>query len=171
MRTSTIWIASLLLATATVQAADAGRQSGVDAPAAFARLKTLVGQWEANTDMGKTRVSYELIAGGSALVERETAAGMPEMLTVYHLDGGRLLLTHYCMAGNQPRLEARSFDPQNGVLRFEFLDATNLASAGTGHMHNVTIRTPDASHLTSSWEFYEGGRLKNTEAFAYSRVR
>ena len=35
----------------------------------LARLKTLVGEWEANTAMGRVHVSYELIAGGTSLVE------------------------------------------------------------------------------------------------------
>ena len=37
-------------------------------PAAYARLKTLVGEWEATTPMGKMHLSYELIAGGTSLV-------------------------------------------------------------------------------------------------------
>src|SRR4051794_29447205 len=69
--------------------------------AAFERLRTLVGQWQGEGE-GDERLTYELVAGGTALLERETAANRPEMLTVYHLDGNRLLLTHYCMAGNQP---------------------------------------------------------------------
>ena len=66
--------------------------------------------------MGKVYLSYELIAGGTALVERERTDKTPEMLTVYHLDGKRLVLTHYCMAGNQPRMEAKSFNPGTGDL-------------------------------------------------------
>src|SRR5713226_971817 len=92
-------MANLLLAAVAVQGGGAKSERSNDATA-FARLKTLVGEWEADTKMGKAHVSYELIAGGTALK-------MPAMLTVYHLDGERLLLTHYCMAGNQPRMQAR----------------------------------------------------------------
>ena len=59
MRFWTVLTASLLLAGAS----SAGNGS-IDAKAAFARLKTLAGQWEAQTDMGKAHVSYEIIAGG-----------------------------------------------------------------------------------------------------------
>jgi hypothetical protein len=89
-----IWLASgLLLLLGSLAAQPAGRQSlpAIDATAAYARLNTLAGEWEADTNMGKARITYELIAGGSALSERETMENMPPMQTVYHLDGKRLL--------------------------------------------------------------------------------
>jgi hypothetical protein len=146
--------------------------AALDASAAFARLKTLAGEWEAASGgMGKTRVTYEVIAGGSALVERETGANMPPMVTVYHLDGNRLLLTHYCAAGNQPRMQAAAYDPAAGELRFRFLDVTNLASPGAGHMRNVTFRFAANDRLRAEWDFYENGKLKSTENAQYTRVR
>jgi len=138
--------------------------------AAFARLKMLVGEWEADTKMGKAHLSYELIAGGTTLVEKESAEKMPAMLTVYHLDGDRLMLTHYCMAGNQPRMQARAFDAESGVLEFQFLDATNLP-AGAGHMHNAKFRFVDSNHLATEWAFYENGAQKFAQTAEYTRVR
>jgi hypothetical protein len=120
--------------------------------------------------MGKARLSYELIAGGTSLVERESAEKMPAMLTVYYLDGDRLLLTHYCMAGNQPRMQARTFNPETGEMAFEFLDATNLAP-GAGHMHNVKIQVADRDHLNTQWEFFENGQRKMAETAQYARVK
>ena len=162
-------IANLLLAAATVQAGGPKSERGTDA-AAFARLKTLVGEWEADTQMGKTHLSYELIAGGTALVEKESGEKMPAMLTVYHLDGDRLLLTHYCMAGNQPRMQAHAFNPDSGELEFQFLDATNL-TGDAGHMHNARFRFVDHDHLATTWDFFENGQKKFTETAQYIRVR
>jgi hypothetical protein len=139
-------------------------------PAAYARLKTLVGEWEADTNMGKAHVSYESIAGGTSLVERESGEKMPAMLTVYYLDGDRLLLTHYCMAGNQPRMQAQAFNPETGEVDFTFLDATNLTPGG-GHMHNAKISVTDHDHLNTQWEFYENGQVKTTETAQYTRVK
>src|SRR5690349_3118062 len=119
MRLHTLLIGGLLFGTTAGYSAEATPQSGVDATAAFARLKSLAGEWTADTPMGKSHVTYQIIAGGTALVERETAEKMPEMLTVYHLDGGKLILTHYCMAGNQPRMQARAFDPATGEVQFK----------------------------------------------------
>jgi hypothetical protein len=170
MKITYLLIANLLLAAMVVHAASPNSQRA-PGPAAFARLKTLLGDWEADTQMGKARLNYELIAGGTAIVERETAEKMPAMLTVYHLDGDRLLLTHYCMAGNQPRMQARVFNPESGELEFQFLDATNLTTPGAGHMHNVKFRFVDNNHLATEWEFYENGQRKMAETAQYTRVR
>jgi hypothetical protein len=170
MRIRTI-VAGLAVATcAATHAVGAPADPGAGA-AAFARLKTLVGQWEAQARDGHERLTYELVADGTALIERETAANRPEMLTVYHLDGNRLLLTHYCMAGNQPRMELRSFDASTGALTFDFVDATNLASPAAGHMHSVAMRLADADHIVTEWQFFENGKAKMTETARYARVR
>jgi hypothetical protein len=143
----------------------------IDATAAWSRLKSLAGEWEGQSSMGKLRLQYELIAGGTALVEHERSENTPEMLTVYHLDGKRLVLTHYCMAGNQPRMEARSFNPGTGDLQFQFVDATNLPDPNAGHMRSVAMRLIDDKHLAAEWRFYENGQVKMTESAEYTRVR
>ncbi len=169
MRIRYCLIAGLLASAAFA----AGSKSDASAagPAAYARLKTLAGEWEANSDQGKAHLNLELIAGGTALVERESADKMPSMETVYHLDGARLLLTHYCMAGNQPRLQAATFNPDKGELQFRFLDVTNLATPGAGHMHDMLIRFIDNNHFETEWQFFENGKPKFTEKALYTRVR
>ncbi len=169
MKRHLLVMATVVLAAAAVHAA--GPKSEASAgQAAYARLKTLVGEWEADTGMGKVHVSYELIAGGTSLVEKESGEKMPAMLTVYYLDGDRLLLTHYCMAGNQPRMQARAFNPETGEVDFEFLDATNL-TPGAGHMHNAKIRVAGNDHFSAEWEFYENGQRKMAETAQYTRVK
>jgi hypothetical protein len=169
MKRHLLVIATALLAAAALQAAGPKSETAAG-PAAYARLKTLVGEWEADTGMGKAHVSYELIAGGTSLVERESGEKMPAMLTVYYLDGDRLLLTHYCMAGNQPRMQESAFNPETGEVAFEFLDATNLKPGG-GHMHNAKFRLVDNGHFSTEWEFYENGQRKMAETAQYTRVK
>ena len=164
-------IAAGLFASAMTYGASPNSDTRIDAPTAFARLKTLVGEWEANTQQGKAHLSYELTGGGTALVERESGDSEPGMTTIYHLDGTRLILTHYCMAGNQPRMQARTFNPESGELQFTFLDATNLASPGAGHMQNVRLRFVDNNHLETEWQFYENGKQKFSETAQYTRIR
>lgn len=170
MKTLALLLTTLFLAAA-IFATNPPSTPSNDAAAAFAKIKSLAGEWEGNTDKGKVRLTYEVISGGNAVAERESGAQMPEMLTVYHLDGNRLLLTHYCVAGNQPRMEATAFDSQTGELRFKFLDATNLASPAAGHMHNVTLHFVDNNHLSAEWQFFENGQPKITETAQYTRVR
>jgi len=145
------------------------RTDGIDAAAAFDRMKTLTGEWQADTKMGKSHLSYELIGHGTALVERESFGGM-QMMTVYHMDGDRLLLRHYCMAGNQPRMTAAAYDAATGEIQFKFLDASNLKDPNGAHMHNATIRVGDA-RMVQDWQFYENERLKETHSAEYTRVR
>ena len=157
--------ASLLLAPVVGLAATSAQP--VDAAAAFNRLKALAGTWEAPVKDGKITVTYEVLAGGTAVMEKDSM----NMVTVYHLDGDRLMLTHYCMAGNQPRMQARRFDAQTGELDFQFLDATNLSSPSAGHMHNAKIRFVDDGHFKAAWQFYEKGEPKFAEEFLFTRVR
>ncbi len=49
------------------------------------------------------------------------------MVSAYHLDGRALILTHYCIAKNQPTLKADRFDTTTGEIQFEFLRGTNMA--------------------------------------------
>jgi hypothetical protein len=146
-------------------------EPAVDAAAAFARLKALKGEWTGEGGYGKAKLVYEVIAGGSSVVERESAERLPEMMTVFHLDGKRLILTHYCIAGNQPRMVAAEFDETTKELRFRFFDATNMKSPDAGHMRDVNIRFVDETHLVTEWHFHENGQLKKTEKAAYTKVR
>ena len=170
MKTQFFLMATLIAASTALPAADLKPAQTTDAGAAFARLKTLVGQWEATTSSGKVHLSYELVSGDTALLERESSETMPSMVTLYYVDGGRLLLTHYCMVGNQPRMQAKAFNSGTGELDFQFLDATNLATPGAGHMHNAKIRIVDDSHLVSEWQFYENGKPKFSETAQYTRI-
>jgi hypothetical protein len=164
----------LLVATCFVGSALGADPARVDAAAAFARLKELAGEWQARSpQMGSVRLKYEVVSAGSAVLEQfGTDSGNDHsMVTVYHLDGDRLILTHYCMAKNQPRMEAKRFDPAGGNLEFEFVDATNLSSPNAGHMHTAAFRFVDADHFDSRWQFFEGGKAKFTEEARYSRVK
>jgi hypothetical protein len=158
---------------AWVQAADMPKTT--QAEAAFGRLKSLAGEWESKDARGKkSHTSYEVVSGGSAVVERfiDDAMGTANaMETVYYLDGDRLLLTHYCMAHNQPRMQAESFDAAAGDLHFAFLDATGLASPASGHMHNVSFHFVDSNHFNTDWQFFQDGKAKMTESAQYTRVR
>jgi hypothetical protein len=156
---STLFLIGAVLSSFSSYAAAPESVPANDAQSAFARLKTLVGEWEGNTQGGKARLSYELVSGGTALA------------TVYYLDRNRLLLTHYCMIGNQPRFEEQSFNPETGEIAFGFLDATNLVNSNAGHMHNAKIRIVDATHLVSEWQFYENGQPKFTETMQFTRIR
>lgn len=132
-------------------------QSG--AQQGFERLKTLVGDWEGENAEGKpVRVFYELVAAGSALVEHLDTPESGKMVTVYHLDGVNLMMTHYCSAQNQPRMRAMTSD--SNLLDFIYVGATNLKSENDGHMNELKLRFKDADHITAEWVWKQAGAEK-----------
>jgi hypothetical protein len=90
------------------------------------------------------------------------------MLTLFHRDGEELLLTHYCVAGNQPRLIASAIGEDE--LSFSFRDATHLPAPEQGHMHECRLRFEGPDRFTSQWSFYSGGHESWMEEIAYRRL-
>lgn len=157
MKPIRIAIALLLLLTATAAVAES------DAQKSFDQLKLLVGSWEGKNSQGEpVQILYRVTSGGSALMSEIVGHG-EDMITMFHLDGSRLLMTHYCAAGNQPRMQAAS-SPDGKTVSFDFLDATNLDSPQAGHMHHVVISMLDGNHHTEEWRFTDHGK-EMKEAF------
>jgi hypothetical protein len=124
----------------------------------FDQLKSLTGSWEGKNSMGEpVEVSYRVTSGGSALISEIMGHG-EDMISMFHLDGAnRLILTHYCAVGNQPRMRA-SASPDGKSITFNFLDATNLDNPQSGHMDHVVIAMLDSNHHTEEWTFTDHGK-------------
>jgi len=141
------------------------------ARAAFERLKALEGDWEGRSTKGWTEtLSYEVIAGGSVVMEtsREAHAGHT-MATMFHMDGDDLVLTHYCIARNQPRMKATSFRNGGRTVVFTFTGGGNLASRDTGHMDQAVIPFDGPETIRSRWTWYQGGREEWFEEIVQTR--
>ncbi|HLW54530.1 MAG TPA: hypothetical protein VKW06_16970 [Candidatus Angelobacter sp.] len=173
MTKNRVFVASLFVLISALAWAGTGAppKDEANATAAFAKMKNLVGQWEADTEKGKVTSTYELVSNGTALVEHVNVAGEGPMVTVYYLDGSRLVLTHYCTAGNQPRMQAESFDPASNRLSFDFVSASNLAGSGDGHMHSVKVSFQGPDAFISDWTFYKDGKAASTVPLQFRRVR
>lgn len=161
--------ASMLLLTAFA-VAGGPKTNQADAAAAFERMKTLAGTWEADSQKGKVQSRYEVIANGTVLLEHVTVPGDGEMLTAYHLDGDRLVLTHYCSMGNVPHMAAKGLDPANNEIDFTFTGASNL-NPGDGHMHDASYRLISNNQFDTTWSFVEDGKVKFTQSLHYNRVQ
>jgi hypothetical protein len=153
---------------ATAYAAD---KQDNGATAAFERVKSLAGTWEAITEKGKVTSSYEVVSNGSAVLEKINVPGETEMVTVYHLAGNRLVLTHYCSAGNQPRMQAEAFDPASNQLVFDFAGGDNLTDPNSGHMHNAVMKFAGPDSFSAAWTFHHNGKAAFTENIQYHRVK
>ncbi len=109
----------------------------LSADLAFEKLKTLQGTWlKKNAKNDDFKVTFELTANNSVLVESWLYQGKTHSLTLYHRNLGELMATHYCPQGNQPRMTLRSDSTKNKVS-FSFFDATNLKSIDDSHQHTL----------------------------------
>ncbi len=141
---------------APAPAASTGRTSS----AGLDRLKALAGEWVAAEDgemakKGDLVARYSVTAHGSAVVETVFPGSPHEMVTVYHADGPDLVLTHYCMEGNQPRMRAR--DTSGARFEFAYDGGTNIDPLHDRHMHSATLVLVGADEIRSEWtELAEG---------------
>jgi len=150
---------------ALVLAAGAAAAAPAPAPARptsapLERFKTLAGEWVAAEDgdmvkKGDLVARYAVTASGTAVVETVFPGSEHEMVTVYHADGPDLVLTHFCMEGNQPRMRARG--AQGSRFEFAYDGGTNIDPKRDRHMHSATFDLASANEIRSEWsELAEG---------------
>ncbi len=93
---------------------------------------------------------------------------MGDMVTVYHRDGTGLVATHYCSAGNQPRM--RSAEADGKTISFRFADITNLTKPDATHIRHLTVTFEDADHFTQNWTSFHNGK-EASEVFKWTRKK
>ena len=161
-----------LLITVSLFAGD--NQPKNKAAGAFEKMKGLAGEWQAKTADGKIHhASYKLVAGGTCLEEtfRMGDDDSHAMVTMYHLDGDNLMLTHYCIANNQPRMRATKISDDLKEITFDFVDATNLPDPNAGHMYKAVFNFHDDGRFDSAWTFRKDGKDSFTESESYEPVK
>jgi hypothetical protein len=106
----------------------------------YHQLDKLLGTWTGHTSEGRAyTVSFRHTAGDSVLLETWTLASGRESMTLYALDDERLIATHYCPQGNQPRLEYSGTDAA-GRWQFRFVDGSNLHVKGRSHQQAFWLK-------------------------------
>jgi len=137
----------------------------------FDKIKSLSGEWTGKmTDNKPATSSFRVTAGGSAVLQMLGEGTEYEMPTIYHMDGDRMMATHYCAAQNQPRMVLQPNPGSPNTLRFDFLDATNLRSPDDGHMRRIVITFIDQDHFRQEWTYREKGK-ESTDTFEFTRKR
>lgn len=176
----TLTIVMILVAAAAIASSQQPAKSTVaqsDAQSAFNKLKTLAGSWEGvltgtGTPFdGKTmHFILRVTSTGNALLHEMTGLpGRPDdPITMFYLDDDRLLLTHYCDAGNRPRMTGKA-SPDGKTLEFEFLDVAG--STQKGHMHHVVFTFIDANHHSEDWTFMLPGEKSAPAHFDLIRTK
>jgi len=140
-------------------------QSGATAPQSeaqkfFAKFKTLAGSWEGSATMRPS--SHESTSGkpmhaflrvtsmGNAIMHEMKGDGPEDPITMIYLDGDHLYLTHYCDAGNRPRM-AGKISPDGNTVEFDMVDVSG--STRQGHMQRAVFHIINANHHTEDWTY------------------
>ncbi len=123
-------------------------------------MKKLAGTWLVADKDGKPTDQVasviKVTAGGSAVQETLFPGQPQEMMSVYTADGANLVMTHYCILGNQPRMKAAASSTPNKIV-FEFNGGSNLDVAKDKHMHGAILTIVDDDHIEVNGSGWENG--------------
>ena len=168
-------IVLLLAGTAAFAQADAHKHSTdspkvqTEAQKAFTILKSLAGIWEGPVIMDaqlrehakgapeNVKVLLRVTSRGNALVHEmgemsrtDDPTKYDHPVTMFYLEDGKLMLTHFCDAGNRPRMTAKVSE-DGKKIEFDFLDVSG--STQYGNMQHAVFTIIDADHHTEEWTF------------------
>lgn len=153
----TIFTKSLLLIAACAANSFAAQPTLSD----FSKLE---GNWKiempANKQEKKFRLKYSFISKHSALVEVYGDPAKQTTQTIFHADNNRLMATHYCARGNQPRLVANEIN--GNQITFQFLDVTNLQSPKDAHMVRMAFKFIDDQHFEKEEVYLADGKEQSS---------
>ena len=132
---------------------------------AFTIFKSLQGNWEIESN-GKAlpiQMTYEVGSKESIVIER-----FGKEFSVIYRDSENLLMTHFCNAGNQPRLRLKE-SRQTGVFEFETFDITNLKDSGAPHVEKIVYKVIDEKRIDLEI-LWKKGQSEDSETYALSRM-
>lgn len=133
-----------------------------DAASAFEFLKTLAGDWQRGSGdhehgSSSREANFKVTAAGSTVVETLYAGQPSEMVSVFHMDGNQLLLTHYCALKNAPIMKFEKSD-KPGEIKFLFHGGTNFDPKVDTHVHQGVFRIKDKNTVESIFVAFANGK-------------
>jgi hypothetical protein len=156
-------VLTILLTLSTASYGDGKTGAGSPSPPAnvgLEKMKKLAGTWVAADQDGKPTdevVSIIKVTAGGSAVHETLFPGQPhEMVSLYTADGPDLIMTHYCVLGNQPRLKADPKSPPNQIV-FRFVGGTNLNPEKDRHMHDATLTIVSDDRIEINGTGWENG--------------
>lgn len=136
-----------------------------EAKQAFAIIKSLAGRWQASFTLPGTQKQVDMqtwirvTSSGNSVVHEMKGAGDADEapkddhpVTMIYLDGADLLLTHYCDAGNRPRMVAH-LSPDGKQVDFDFIDLSGPTNRG--HMQHARFTVVDSTHHIEEWTYLQ----------------
>jgi hypothetical protein len=140
---------------------------------AFDKLKSLAGEWKGKNSEGQPfTVTYKLVSAGTSMMETLDMGDQKEaMVTMYHMDGKKVMMTHYCSMGNQPRMRAESSMKAGTKLTFSLVDVANLSGPKDNYMKKLVFNFKDGDHFSQEWTMRMGGTADHPDLFEFERVK
>lgn len=132
---------------------------------AFAVFKSLKGTWviQSGEKTLPFKMTYDTGSKESIVTEL-----FGRELSVFYRDGGSLLMTHFCNAGNQPRLKLKE-GSRPGHFEFEMYDITNSSDPeGGSHVQRVVydVANDKKIELELVWR---KGKSEESEKYVLTR--
>jgi hypothetical protein len=128
--------------------------------AGLEKMKKLAGTWVAADKDGKPTdqvASIIKVTAGGSVVHETLFPGQPqEMVSIYTVDGQDLVMTHYCVLGNQPRMKADPNSSANQIV-FQFAGGGNLDPKKDKHMHEATLTIVDDDNIEVKGTGWDNG--------------
>lgn len=136
--------------------------------AGLEKIKALAGDWVlADKPNDPAYCSYRVVSGGTAVME-DLQPSAENMITMYHLDGDALVLTHYCGLGNQPRMKAKP--AMGNKIEFEFAGGCNVDPKGK-YMSALTLEFIALDHVKAHWTLTDNGKKAEQATFDLIRKK
>ena len=106
-------------------------------------FQSLKGSWtiRAGDKALPFKMTYDVGSNATIVTEQ-----FGKELSVFYIDGGSFLMTHFCNRGNQPRLKLKSSSP-TGRYEFEMFDITNQKEASDSHVQKIIYEILDPKHM------------------------
>ena len=133
----------------------------------FEKMKTLAGSWHGTIMNISIDITIRPASSGTTILhEATTDGGRPpnHEVTLFYVEGDRLLATHYCDGGNRARLEGK-MSPDEKTIEFSFLDVAGSTRGGlvkrmrfnlidaNKHVIEVTFIMPDGKPMELRGDF------------------
>lgn len=138
--------------------------------ASWDELKSLVGAWSGTAEGRPVSVTYALVSNATALMETLDGGHDANMVTMYTPDGAEIRATHYCSAGNQPRMRTQTAAAGKS-LDFQFVDAANVKGSTGEVMQRLVVTFVDADHFNQQWTSRAPDGKEQTSVFRYTRKK